>query len=166
MPTTAALLQSANVLLVTSGDLEPDAFDAALAAWLGDSADKAERIAAFRAASVSRAALHKEQEAAHAAIRKRHEAAAERCGHLMTALLVTRRELGEEPKIPGIARLQRNGGKPPLIGLDAVDTATLPDSVCKVERKAVSDLVRAAILSGVDIPGVYIGEAGEGVRWE
>ena len=166
MPSTATLLHAANVLLVTSADLEPDAFDAALAEWINESTDKAERIAAFRAASVAHAAMAKEHAEAHTAIRKRHEAAAERCTHLMEALLVTRRELGEGDKIPGVARLQRNGGKPPIVGLAEVDPATLPDSVVRIERKPVADLVRAALLAGVEIPGVSIGEAGEGVRWE
>ncbi|OGB47752.1 MAG: hypothetical protein A3F76_08225 [Burkholderiales bacterium RIFCSPLOWO2_12_FULL_65_40] len=164
MPTTESLLRSASILLLTSGEIED--FDAALAEWIGDSTDKAQRIAAVRRAAVDLAAQAKALAEEHAAVRKRHEATADRCGYLMTALLTTRRELGEGDKIPGVARMQKNGGKAPLVGLAEVDPNTLPDALCKIVRSPVADLVRAALLAGESIPGVSIGEVGESVRFE
>lgn len=164
MPTTSDLLTEATRLMLDAPEMEPDAFDAALAAWIGDSADKAERIAAVRAAAVDRADAAKRRAEEHAAVRKRNEAVAERCGHLMHAILVTRRELGEDAKIPGVARLQRNGGKAPLLGTP--DPAALPDSLVKIERKPDNEAIRAALASGIVVPGVTLGEVAESVRWE
>ena len=132
MPTTATLIRDAESFLYNSGEIED--FDAALAAWLDASGDKAARIAALRRVSVDKAAQAKALAEEHAAVKKRHEATVERCGYLMEALLISRRELGEGDKIPGVARLQRNGGKPPLLGLGDVDPGSLPDAVCKVVR--------------------------------
>ena len=164
MPTTRSLLDSATILLLTSGEIED--FDAALADWIGVADTKAERIAAVRRAAVDLAAQAKALADEHAAVARRNTTVADRCGGLMDALLRARAELGEGDKIPGVARLQKNGGKAPLLGLGEIDPLTLPDAVCKVTRAPVADLVRAAILAGTEIPGVTIGDVAMSVRWE
>lgn len=164
MPSTLDLLTSADTLLATSGDLTPEEFDATLAAWLGDSADKAERLAAVRFAAATKADAHKAQAEAHGAARKRHEATIDRCASMMTALLVARRELGEAPKIPGVARLQRNGGKVPVV---IADPSAIPLAFCVVPAP-VPDKTRigAALADGIEVPGAVLGEVGESLRWE
>lgn len=164
MPSTYDLITSADTLLATSGDLTPEEFDATLAAWLGDSADKAERLAAVRFAAATKAAAHKEQAEAHTSACKRHAATIDRCASMMTALLVARRELGETPKIPGVARLQRNGGKVPVV---IADPSAVPSAYC-IQPAPVPDkeTIRAMLLDGIEVPGAVLGEVGESLRWE
>jgi len=164
LPTTFDLLTAADRLMVDAADLDPADFDAALLAWLGDSADKAERIAALRVAALAKAEMHKAQAEAHTAARKRHEATCDRCTALMVALLTTRRELGEDAKIPGVARLQRNGGKAPVV---IADPAAVPLAFCVVPPPVPDrERIRAALADGVEVPGAMLGEVGESVRWD
>ena len=162
MPTTHTLLLEADALLVTSGDLEPDAFAAALDAWVGAASDKAERIAAVRIAALAKAQMHRDQVDAHNARRRHHETTADWCGASMLALLEARRELGEAPRIDGVARLQRNGGVAPL----SVDLARLPAAFVRYVESADNAAIRAALGRGEEIPGASLGDVGESVRWE
>ena len=62
--------------------------------------------------------------------------------------------------------IQKNGGKLPLIGLDAIDPATLPKHlrIVEISTTANADAIREAIERGEVVEGVSIGERGTHLR--
>lgn len=48
-------------------------------------------------------------------------------------------------------------GKPPVVGLDGIDPAHLPESCCRIRREADKGKVRAFLESGLTIEGVSLG---------
>lgn len=166
MPSTYELLSAADLLMAESGELDPADFDAALCAWIGDGDDKLARIAAWHAACEARVERDTKHRAAFDAAIKRNKAECERAGVLAFDLLSKRAELGEAPRVVGVARLQANGGKAPLLGLATVDPATLPDDLVVIERKPDVDAIRLALAAGREVPGVTVGERGQSVRFE
>jgi hypothetical protein len=163
MPTTYDLLGAANLLLATSADMTADEFDARLAAFIDESADKMAALRAVAKAAAATEAMHKDEAAGHAARAKSAGARADRAKERAYVLLCAKRELGEEPKVPGVARIQANGGKAPIVLLDA---DAIPDHLVVVERHPNAAAIRAALERGEDVPGCALGERGEGVRWE
>lgn len=146
-----------------AGDLTDEEFSVNLATFL-DAAD--DKIAALRAVVIrleADAALLKSEAALFTERRKRAESAAERCTESAAGLLRAMRDAGQAPVVEGVARLQTNGGKVPVI---VEDEAAVPVAY----RRAVVpppdlDRIRAALESGAAVPGCRLGERGEGVRW-
>jgi hypothetical protein len=164
VPTTYELLNAADRLMSEAAEMEIDAFDARLTAWLGDGDEKLTRLAAWSRAAAAREARDTEQRDAYNVAIERSKREQERAKALALDLLTKREELGDAPAVPGVARLQANGGKPPLVILDP---AAVPPAWC---RPAVSpgpdtDRIRAALDAGETIPGVTLGERGRHVRW-
>lgn len=166
MPTTYDLLTAADRFMVEAGDLDPDAFEAALCAWLGEAGDKLERIAAWHAAVKARVERDTAQREAYDTAVRRGKADIERAKALAFDLLAKREEMGEAPRVVGVARLQTNGGKAPMLGLDRVDPATLPDDLVVIERRPNADAIRLALAAGREVSGVTVGERGRSVRFE
>lgn len=166
MPTTYDLLSAAALFLATSGELEPEEFTARLDAFLAESGDKLAALRAIAKAAAATEAMHREESAGHDARANRAAATEDRMRDLAYQLLAARRELGEDPKVAGVARIQRNGGKAPLLGLDTLDADTLPGDLVVVTRRPDVAAIRAVLDAGGTVPGVTLGERGEGVRWE
>lgn len=165
MPSTYDLLKEANQFLFYSWELTPEEYEDALTTWLGHGDDKLERIAAWHAASKATVERDRVQADAYAASIKRSTAAMDRAKFLAGELLHMRVELGESPKVPGVARLQKNGGKAPL-HLDADIVDHLPLELVIVTRTADTEAIRAALVAGVEVPGAAIGVPGFHVRFE
>ena len=165
-PTTSDLLHIAHLFLAHSGEMEPDDFEAALASFIEESGDK---LGALRAVSLRLAAesqIEAEEAARHTTRKERAAKQADRVKGRARELLEAMEQLGEEPKVKGVARLQANGGALPLVGLDAIDPATLPDALVVIRREASVPAIRAELAAGRDVPGVTLGERGRHLRWE
>ncbi len=152
--------------MADAADLDPADFDAALASWLGDGDDKLARIAAWRAAALARFERDSKQRDAYDDAMRRSKAEGERAKALAFEILSKRAELGEAPRVVGVARLQANGGKAPLLGLATVDAATLPDDLVIIERRPDIEAIRLALAAGREVPGITVGERGFSVRFE
>lgn len=163
--TTAQLLDAAALMLATSWEMSPEEFDERLGAWLDESADKLAALRAVAKAAEAMAAAHKAEAEAHAARVKQGKATVERAKERAYALLCAMREAGGEASVPGVARIQKNGGKPPLVFAPGFDVGALPDACKRVVVEPDNDAIRRALEAGIAIDGVTIGEAGEGVRW-
>jgi hypothetical protein len=61
-------------------------------------------------------------------------------------------------------RIQKNGGKTPLIRDDAVDVSQLPEDVIIVERKPNEERIREYLAAGIPIPFYSLGVVGTHVR--
>lgn len=57
--------------------------------------------------------------------------------------------------------IQRNGGKAPL---NCYDPSQITDEFYRVEKHLDNDAIRRCLESGVEVPGVELGERGEGLR--
>lgn len=165
MTTTIDLLIQADSMLAESWSMTEEEFQAALDAFLGEAADKLARLRAVHVALTARVSVCKSEAERLTAARRSAEKQDERVTELAKRLLLRMRELGETPNVPGVARLQRNGGKPPLLGLDRIDPAALPDELVIVRHTADPVKVRAFLEAGGTIDGVTIGEAAESVRF-
>lgn len=166
MPSTYELLTAADRFMLESGDLDPDAFDAALAAWLEESDDKLARIAAWHAALKARAIRDETQRRAFADAVDAAAKKMDRAEALAFEILKKRAELGEKPRVVGVARIQANGGRAPLLGLATVDAATLPDDLVVIRREPDPDAIRLALAAGREVPGVTVGARGSHVQFE
>jgi hypothetical protein len=168
MPTTHELLSAAQRLILDSAEMDPDAFDALVSEWAGSGDDKAARLAAVHKAIAGRLAAYEAERDAFAALAKRAKADAERIKGNVAALLMQREELGLDPKIPGVARLQNNGGAVPLVIDFDINPKTedLPEDCRRIMWVADNEAIRAALASGREIPGIRLGERGRSVRFE
>jgi hypothetical protein len=75
------------------------------------------------------------------------------------------REAGEAPNVAGVARIQANGGKLPVVYDAGLDPRALPPEYQRVTVEADGDAIRAALEAGREVPGCVLGARGEGVRW-
>lgn len=167
MPSTYDLLLAADRLMLSASDYEdPEEFDRAVAAWLGEGDEKLVRLAAWVRANEAAIQRDTTQREAYDAAIKRSRARVEAGKGMAYGLLHARMELGEAPKVPGVARLQKNGGKAPVVGLEAVDPRELADDLVRVTRTPDPDAIRAYLAAGGTLPGVHIGEPGMHVRFE
>lgn len=167
MPSTHVLLLAAEHLMVTASDYEdPADFDAALDAWAEQTGDKLAAYAAVHACAKGAIARDTEQRNAWDAAIKRSERTVERVKEGAAALLAKLEETGKPAKVPGVARLQTNGGRVPLLGLDTLDAATLPDALVIVSRVPDTAAIRARVEAGETVPGVSLGAPGRHVRFE
>ena len=167
MPSTYDLLSAAARLLDTAPDYDtPEAFDAAVAAWLGEGDQKLINLAAWCRANEAAVKRDTEQRDLYDAAIRRSKRLAEGAKAMAFDLLAARMELGEAPKVPGVARLQRNGGKAPLLGLDGIDARELADELVVISRTPNTDAIRAFLATGEALPGVSIGEPGMHLRFE
>lgn len=60
--------------------------------------------------------------------------------------------------------IQANGGKPPLILVDNLDPATLPDHLVIIRRTPDTDAIRAALEAGEPLPFASLGCRGTHLR--
>lgn len=163
MSTTLDLVRAADLLLATSWEMTPEDFEARLAAFVDESDDKFAALRAVHVAAGKDAAMAKAEADRFTAARKAAERVGERVADLAGRLLRARRELGEEPAVRGVARLQRNGGARPLVYDATFDEAALPE---RLTRRVVDpSALRAAIEAGEAVQGVTLGEVGEHVRF-
>ena len=165
MPSTVQLLDAASLLLASSWDMEPADFEARLESFLDESADRLAALRAVHLAAEAQAGAHRAEAERHRARVKGCERTGERVAALAERLLYARRELGESTTVPGVARLQLDGGKAPLAFAPGFVAAALPLHLCHVETSPDRDAIRAAIERGVTVPGVTLGTRGEGLRW-
>lgn len=162
---TYQLLTAADNLLTTSGEMTPEEFEAALSGFIEASTDK---LAALRAVNLklsAQADTYKAEAARLTEARRASEARAERVKSSAYALLCKMREAGEAPVVPGVARIQTNGGKVPLLAPAHIDVSELPEDLVIIERKPNIDAIRGRLEAGREVPGFQLGERGEGVRF-
>lgn len=164
MPTTRTLLEAAQRLQWDAETMTMEEFEAARDAWLDAGDDKLARVRAWREAATLRRDEAEHQIAEWEPLVARAKRELERANDLALALLVAREEIGETPRVQGIARLQPNGGKDPVV---VEREAEVPEAY---RRPAVApldlDKIRAALLAGTPVPGCRLGERGRHVRWE
>lgn len=168
MPTTYDLLVIADSFLAGSWELTEEEFATRLESFVGESADKLAALRAVHTQLTARAATCKAEAERLTAGRKSAERQDARVTALAYALLAKMRELGEKPAVEGVARIQANGGKAPLVGLDTLtedQIRDLPFDLVRIERRPDADAIRKVLESGGTVPGVRIGERGEGVRF-
>ena len=87
---------------------------------------------------------------------------ADRVKDSVKALLLARKDLVMDTKIPGIVSLVGNGGVLPLI---IADPRVVPYEYTRTIVEPDNALLRAALDTGEVIPGVSYGERGVSVRW-
>lgn len=166
MPTTQELIDRAFALISTSYEYTPEDFDALLASFVEESGDKLAALRAVAKAADATAATHRAEADAHHRRAKAEAAKADRCKERAYALLSAMRDAGEDPKVKGVARLQANGGKLPLVYAPDFAAADLPPAMQRVVVEADTDAIRLMLDNGLPVRGVTLGPRGEGVRWE
>ena len=162
MPTTADLLTLARALTDAWADLEPDDLDRELAAFGDVSDDKIKALRAVFVTATAQAELYRVEAAALMTVSKAHLRTADRVNASAKALLLARKDLGMDTKIPGVVSLVGNGGALPLI---IADPKTVPYEYTRTITEPDGALLRAALDTGEVIPGVSYGERGVSARW-
>jgi hypothetical protein len=110
------------------------------------------------------AATAKAEADAYAAIAKARQA---RVDQLKSRLKVYLETTGRDKVTTAtgrMIRIQKNGGKTPLIRDDAVDVSQLPEDVIIVERKPNEERIREYLAAGIPIPFFHLGEVGKHLR--
>ena len=162
MPTTADLLANARALTEAWADLESDDLDRELAAFAGTSDDKIKALRAVFVTATAQADLYTAEAVALMTVSKAHIRTAGRVNASVKALLLARKDLGMDTKIPGVVSLVGNGGALPLI---ISDPKAVPYEYTKTTVEPDGALLRAALDTGEVIPGVSYGERGVSARW-
>lgn len=162
MPTTADLLTLARSLTDAWADLEPDDLDRELAAFADTSDDKIKALRAVFVTATAQADLYTAEAAALLAVAAAHKRTADRVKASTRALLLARKELGMDTKIPGVVSLVGNGG---VLPLNIEEGAVIPYEYTRTITEPDTALLRAALDTGTVIPGVSYGERGVSARW-
>lgn len=162
MPTTADLLTLARSLTDAWADLEPDDLDRELAAFADTSDDKIKALRAVFVTATAQAEIYTAEAAALLAVATAHKRTADRVKASTRALLLARKELNMDTKIPGVVSLVGNGGALPLI---IADPKAVPYEYTRTITEPDPALLRAALDTGAVIPGVSYGERGVSARW-
>ena len=155
MSTTLDLLRDADALIRSCEGLDPEAMDAALAAWVDGAANKAAALQAV----VSRADSQKEyltgEAAALTAAADQQAAIAERCRRLIVSLLRKQEELGEKPIIrgPGWSMSLRRSEAVEISDPDAIPPEYLRVKTTKEPDKGA---IKAAITEGLTVRGAVV----------
>lgn len=160
--TTQDLIRLADDFLHHSAELTADEFDAYFSEFLEASGDKIAALAAIHAQASARAEGFKAQKAVYEAAEKAQANIASRVKGRAFELAVKARELGEA--LPGI-RLQKNGGKVPLLFADGFAAASLPFDLQRVTVEADSDAIRLRLAAGEAVEGASLGTVGEHARF-
>ena len=162
MTTTRDLIMQAAILVERGWELPAEEFEAALASFVADSADKIAALRAVYRAAEGRAATCKAEADLYAAAAKRHKATAEQVRQRAQALAEAAEAAGET--LPGV-RLQVNGGAAPLQFAEDFDVDALPFALQRVTVEPNPDAIRAALERGETLPGVTLGARGRALRW-
>ena len=162
MATTADLLTLARALTEAWADLESDDLDRELAAFAGTSDDKIKALRAVFVTATAQAGLYTAEADALLAVAATHQRTANRVKASAKALLLARKELGMDTKIPGVVSLVGSGGVLPLL---IADPKAVPYEYTRTIVEPDSALLRAALDTGEVIPGVSYGERGVSARW-
>lgn len=160
--TTSQLIHAAAMLVESGWELPAEDFDVELAALVDAATDKIAALRAVNKAAESRAASLKAEAALYAAAAKTHQSNADRV-KARAFMLMEAAELAGEV-LPG-ARLQPNGGKPPLVYAPDFCAADLPMDYQRVTVEADADAIRLALAKGEEVAGVSVGATGRHLRW-
>lgn len=149
----------ADMLVLQADEMDPEAFDAALASFVEAVDDKAAVYHAVYFAAEARHAAIAEEAERFATAEKRAKGRIDRIKDGARALLEARETVGEKPKIVGAwgsMRLQRNSSP----SVEIIDPAQVPDGF-KIAPPppppAISrDLILAAFKRGEEVPGAAV----------
>ena len=155
MSTTLDLLRDADALIQSCEGLEPEAMDAALAAWVDGAANKAAALQAVVARAEAQEAFLDGEAKALILAAKQQTAIAARCRSLIVSLIRKQVEIGEGTVIrgPGWSMSLRQ-----TEAVEVSDLAAIPAAYLRVKTTTEPDkaAIKEAIESGEPIPGVSV----------